>query len=81
MGTDVRKPDLVVWAQQRPRRFKAAVSQINAFVIIHSLEIIIAKLAACNMSVIWLVSVAEQTGLGLDWLETQKGFLTMRPIL
>ena len=56
-------------------------SQINAFVI-HSLEIILAKLAACKVTVIWLVSLAEQTGLRLTWLETLKtGFLSMRPIL
>ena len=75
MGPDVRKPDFVAWEQQRPRRFQAAVSQINAFVIIHSLEIIIAKLAACNVSVIWLVSVAEKTGLSLNWLETKRPIL------
>ena len=41
------------------------MSQVNAFGIIYSLEIIIAKLAACNVSVIWLVSIAEQTVMDL----------------
>ena len=59
----------------KAQAFQGCSDQINAFVIIHSLEIIIAKLAACNVSVIWLVSVAEQTSLSLNWFET------MRPIL
>ena len=37
-----------------------------------SLESIIAKLATCKVSVIWLVSVAEQTGLSLTLSAAQK---------
>ena len=49
-------------------------SLIRAFVI-HSLDGIIAKLAACKVSVVQLVSVAEQTGLSVTW-ETLKDRLS-----
>ena len=53
-------------------------SRISAFIIF--LESIITTLAPI-MSVIWLVSVAVQTGLSLACSETQKtGFLMMRSI-
>ena len=53
-------------------------SLISPFVI-DSLENITAKLATCNVSVIWLVSVAEQNGLSLSCQKT--GFLVKGLIL
>ena len=53
---------------------------ISAFVI-RFLESIISKLATSEMSIFWLVSVAEETGLSLALSETPKtGFLATRPI-
>ena len=52
---------------------------ISAFVI-RFLESNISKLAPSKISIFYLVSVAEQTGLNLTLSETPKtGFLTTRP--
>ena len=54
-------------------------SLISAFVI-RFLERIICKLAAGEISIFWLVSVAEETSLKLTLLETPKtGFLATWP--
>ena len=57
-------------------------SLISAFVIrILESSICICKLATGENLFFWLVSVAEETGLSLYWLETPKtGFLAARPI-
>ena len=55
-------------------------SVISAFVI-RLLESIISKLTTSKISLFLLVSVAEQTGLGMNWSETQKtDFLALSPI-
>ena len=46
-------------------------SLISTFVI-HLLESIISKFAKSEFSIFWLVSVAEETGLGLTFRETPK---------
>ena len=54
-------------------------SLISAFVI-HFLESIISRLDTSEISIFWLVSVAEQAGLNLTLSVTPKtGFLTARP--
>ena len=56
-------------------------SLISAFVI-RFLESIISKLATSEISIFYLVSVGEETGLNLAKSETQKtGFLAVRPNL
>ena len=45
---------------------------LNSAFIIHLLESIISKLSSSENSIFWLVSVAEQTGLGLALSETPK---------
>ena len=55
-------------------------SLICAFVI-RLLKSIISRLATSEISLLYLVSVVEETGLSLALLETPKtGFLTSRPI-
>ena len=55
-------------------------SLISAFVI-HFLESIISKFATSEISIFYLVPVAEETGLSLVFSETAKtGFLMTRPI-
>ena len=55
-------------------------SLISAFVI-RLLESIISRLDTSEISIFWLVSVAEQSGLSLAMLETPKtGFLKTMPI-
>ena len=46
-------------------------SLISAYVF-HILESIISNLARSQISMFWLVSVIEQAGLGITWLETLK---------
>ena len=54
--------------------------QISAFVI-RFLENIISKLSTSEISMFYLVSVAEETALSLALLETPKsGFVVLRPI-
>ena len=53
---------------------------INAFVI-RFLESIISKLVSSEISIFWLVSVSEETGLNLTLSETPKtGFAATRTI-
>ena len=55
-------------------------SLISTFVI-RLLESTISKLATCEISVFWLVSIAEQATLNLTFSEPPKvGFVAMRPI-
>ena len=56
-------------------------SLINA-IVFHPIQSIISKLASCQISIFYLVSEAEQTGLSLTLSETPKtllGFLATRP--
>ena len=49
--------------------------------VIHLLEYFISKLATSEISAFYLVSVADETGLSLTFLETLKtGFVRPRPI-
>ena len=81
MGLSARKPVFGGFANNtgadqpaRPR------SLISAFVI-RFLESTVCKLPIGEISIFWLVSVAEDTGLKLASLETPKtGFLAARPI-
>ena len=76
MGLNERKPTNNKDADQPAHSH----SLISPFVI-RSLNSTITKLATCRVSAIWLLSVAEQTGLSLTWPETPKtGFLASRPI-
>ena len=51
-------------------------------IVIRFLKSIISKLATSEISIFYLVSVAEETGLSLDLSETPKiGFVPLRPIL
>ena len=70
MGLDAKKSVFGVSEQER-RRPAYPSSLISAFVICF-LERIISKLATCKVLYIWLVSVAEETGLSLSLSETQK---------
>ena len=70
MGLDAKKSVFGVSEQER-RRPAYLRSLISAFVICF-LERIISKLATCKVLYIWLVSVAEETGLSLSLSETQK---------
>ena len=55
-------------------------SLISAFVI-HVVESIICNLATGEISIFWLVPVAEETGLKVSLSETPKtGFVATRPI-
>ena len=57
-----------------------ARSLISAFVIRFSISII-SELATSEISIFYLVPVAEETDLSLALSETRKtGFLAMRPI-
>ena len=50
-------------------------------IVIPSLESIISILATSEFSILQLVSVAEQAGLGMNWPETLKtAFLATTPI-
>ena len=65
--------------QQRQDQPAHPRSLISAFVI-RFFKSIISKLATGEISLCWLVSVAEETGLKLALSETTKtGFLTTRP--
>ena len=66
MGSDARKP--------------VFGGLISAFVICF-VEGIICNLATGEISIFWLVPVAEETGLKVALSETPKtGFVAMRPI-
>ena len=53
---------------------------ISTFVILY-LESIVVSLAPCKISIFWLVSLAEQTGLSISLLEALRtGFVKLRPI-
>ena len=69
MISDLRKPDCM-------RATKERISLVIAFVIFRSIESAIAKLATYELSIFFLVSVAEQADSSLIWAQTQKtGFL------
>ena len=80
MGLDARKPVFggLQTTQAQPAHPR---SLISAFVI-RLLKSIISRLSSSKISILYLVSVAEQAGLNLTFWETLKtGFLVTRPIL
>ena len=81
MGLDARKPVFGVGEQQR-RRPACAFVQSDQSLCYPLLEsIMISKLATGEISIFYLVFVAEKTGLSLVLSETPKtGFVTSRAI-
>ena len=80
MGHDARNLSWVVCKQQRCRPASHPHSLISAFAI-KCLESIISRLATSEISIFYLVSLAEQAGLILTLSETPKtGFVASRPI-
>ena len=70
LGLDARKPLFGPRdCKQKRRRPDSAV--ISVFVI-GLVESIISKLARREIAIFYVVSIAEQTGLGMTWLETSK---------
>ena len=68
------------WAAARENLSSGVSSLISAFVI-RLFKSIISILATGEISIFWLVFVAEETGLNLALSETPKtGFLATRPI-
>ena len=63
-------------AQDQPSHLGSLISSF----VIHSLESIIYKLVTCEISILWQVSEAEETGLSVDLSETPKvGFVASGP--
>ena len=86
--------DVVIWALTRENQSSGFENNkgtdqpvhphlhrlISAFVIL-SLESIILKLATSKISIFWLVSAPEETGLSLALVEIPKTcFVALRPI-
>ena len=86
MGLDARKPVFVGkggggggWDNTVADQPAHSRSLISAFVI-NFLKSIISKLASSEISIFYLVSVAEQAGLKRTLSETSKtGFVASRP--
>ena len=75
MGLDARKPVFVGGADQPAH----PISLISAF-IIRFLQSTTSKLTINDISIFWLVYVAEEIGLSLALSENPKtGFLATRP--
>ena len=80
MGLDARKFVFGVCKQQRCRSACPSASLISTFAI-WLLESIISIFTISKISIFYLVSVAEQTGLNLTLSETPKiGFVASRSI-
>ena len=66
--------------EQHRRRPSCASAQSDQRLVICVLENTISQLATCEISVVHLVSVAEETGFSLALSETPKtGFVATRP--
>ena len=79
MVLNARKPVFGGCEQHRLRPAWASVQSDQRFVI-RVLESTISKLATSEITVFYLVSVAEETGFSLALLETPKtGFVATRP--
>ena len=80
MGLDTRKPVFCGLWSTKVQTSLHIWCLISAFVI-PLLKSIKSKLATSVILIFWLVSGAEQAGLGMTFSETPKtGFLTFRPI-
>ena len=81
MGLDSRKTCLRGFANNKGTDQPAHPRSLISAFIIHLSESIISKLATSEILLFFLVSVAEQAGLGMIWSDTPKtGFLASRPI-
>ena len=77
LGLDTRKPVL----GSQTTKLQTSLGNLISTFVIHYLESIIVSLAPCKISIFWLVSVAEQTGLSISLLEALRtGFVKLRPI-
>ena len=78
MGLDMRKP---VFVGLRTTQAQTSLRCLISPFAISFLEKIISELATSEMSIFYLVPVAEETGLSLLFSEPPKtGFLAMSPI-
>ena len=80
IGLDVTKPDILhvkIKGADQPAHLRR---QVNAFAV-HFLKSLKVPLATDEISIFYLVFVAEQSGSNLTFLETRKtGCLTTEPI-
>ena len=78
MSHVMRKSVYAIWEQQRHSSAGASTQSDQHLCCLDS---IIPILAESEISILYLVSVAEQAGLSLTWTQTQKtGFVVMRLI-
>ena len=78
LGVDASKPDFRA-ANNKGADQPGHVRSLISVVVIRLMENIISKLATSEISVFYLVSVAEQTRLCVTWSESPRtGFLTSR---
>ena len=78
MGLDARKP---VFVGLRTTKEQTSLRSLISAFVIHLLKSIISRLATSEISLFYLVSVVEETGLSLALSETPKtSFLTARPV-
>ena len=81
MGLIARKPVFGGFANNKGTEQPAHPCSLISVFVNGLLESIISKLATSKISIFLLVSVAEETGLSLAFLETLKtGFVVSRPI-
>ena len=80
MGLDARKPDFGGFANNTGADQPAHLRSLICAFVIRLLESIISRLATSEISIFWLVTVAEETGLKLALSDTPKtGFTASRP--
>ena len=80
MGLDVRKPCLRWFANNKGADQQAHPRSLISAFVIRLLESIISKLDTCEISIFYVVSVAEQADFGMTFSETPKpGFLATIP--
>ena len=77
MSHVTRKPVFAICEQQRRRSASQPHSLIRAFVV-PCLDSIIPRLATAEISRLYLVSEAEQTGLSLTWSKTRRQVFSWR---
>ena len=80
MGLNVRKTCVWEFENNTGADQPAHLRSLNSTFVIRFLESTICKLPTCEISIFWLVSVAEDTGLKLALSETLKtGFVATHP--
>ena len=81
MGLNARKPVFGGFTNSKGADQPAHPRSLISAFVIPLLKCIISTPATSEISIFWLVTVAEQTGLKLALSETPKtGFLVARPI-